>query len=293
MAPSPGFARLTLIAGAPEAEALAALLEACGADSVVLSAASEEALFDGGDLWAETRIEALFANRESAAAAAGSVASLFAPGRAPVSAITTVPDRDWAAAWKEGFTPRCFGGRLWIHPSWSLPEDAAALRVVLDPGMAFGTGEHPTTALCLEWLAREGEVAGIEVLDYGSGSGILALAALRLGARRAYAVDCDETALAVTRENAAKNDLGSRLITATPEAFGVARVDVILANLLLKPLLELAPRFADLLGPGGRLVMSGILAEQVPPCVAAYGKWFGVAPAILSGEWALLCGTRR
>ncbi len=287
------YSRLTLIARVDEVEALVALLEGRGATSVALSGASGEPVFDDSGLWAETRIEALFAERGSAeAAAAASVVRAPALRRVTGGEIAEIRDRDWAVAWQEGLAPRCFGGRLWVHPSFAVP-DTAGLRILIDPGMAFGTGSHPTTGLCLEWLAEAGELAGSEVLDYGCGSGILALAALRLGARRAYAVDCDQTALAVTRENAVKNDLASRLVTATPDALGVARVDVILANILLEPLLELAPRFADLLVPGGRLVLSGILAHQAPRCAAAYAPSFSLAPAILSGEWALLAGTRH
>lgn len=283
------LARLTLTAPADEVEALAALLEAHGAGSVALLAASEEPVFDDRGLWAETRIEALFEDQGRAQAAAG----VLAAGPFPDWELTPVPERDWVVVWKEGLVPRCFGGRLWVHPSWSVPDDAPGLRLVIDPGMAFGTGQHPTTALCLEWLALAGGITDCEALDYGCGSGILALAALRLGARRVLAVDCDEKALAVTRENAANNGLTACLVAALPQDLGAGRVDLIVANLLLQPLIDLAPRFADLLGCRGRLVMSGILAEQVSICAAAYQGSFRLAPAVLSGEWALLSATRR
>jgi len=287
------LARLTLTAPADEVEALAALLEAHGAGSVALLAASEEPVFDDPGLWAETRIEALFEDQGRAEAAAESLAGVLAAGPFPDWELSPVPERDWAVVWKEGLVPRCFGGRLWVHPSWSVPDDAPGLRLVIDPGMAFGTGQHPTTALCLEWLALAGGITDCEALDYGCGSGILALAALRLGARRVLAVDCDEKALAVTRENAANNGLTACLVTALPQDIGARRVDLIVANLLLQPLVDLAPRFADLLGCDGRLVISGILAEQVPICAAAYQGSFSLAPAVLSGEWALLSATRR
>jgi ribosomal protein L11 methyltransferase len=240
--------------------------------------------------WAETRIEALYAGREQAEAAATALARAFSVS--PACEISEVEERDWAVVWKEGLSARLFGGRLWVHPSWSVPEGHEGPRIALDPGMAFGTGQHPTTALCLEWLAGADGLADREVLDYGCGSGVLALAALSLGARRAIAVDCDEQALVVTRDNATKNDLAERIVTATPDDLGVGRVDLIVANILLKPLCDLAPRFAELLGPGGRLVLSGILVEQLPLCVAAHEAFFVLEPPLIAEGWALLWGTR-
>jgi ribosomal protein L11 methyltransferase len=286
-----GLTRLSLQAPAGEVEALSDFLESWGAESVALLAASGEPVFDEAALWAATRIEALYQGRERAEAAARALAGAFRPATA--CEITEVEERDWAVVWREGLTARLFGGRLWVHPSWSVPEGGEALRIMLDPGMAFGTGQHPTTALCLEWLARADGLADREVLDYGCGSGVLALAALRLGAGHAIAVDCDEQALAVTRENAVKNELADRIVTAAPDALKVAGVEFIVANILLKPLLDLAPRFAELSGSGGRLVLSGILAEQLPPCVAAYEAFFVLEPPIIAEGWALLWGTRR
>lgn len=190
-----------------------------------------------------------------------------------------------------------FGTRLWVCPGGQLPtaplaDDESRVTLLLDPGLAFGTGTHPTTALCLEWLDAA-DLAGKRVLDYGCGSGILAIAALKLGAIEAVAVDIDEQALIATRENAARNDVESRLRIAGVDQIGEFAPDIVLANILAEPLLELAPRFAEMLAPGGRIVLSGVLVSQAADIARRYAPWFDIAPAALRDEWARLDGVRR
>ncbi|WMP17417.1 50S ribosomal protein L11 methyltransferase [Thiothrix lacustris] len=184
--------------------------------------------------------------------------------------LETVEDQPWERAWMDSFHPMCFGKRLWIYPSWCETPDDDSVKLLLDPGLAFGTGTHPTTALCLEWLDGQ-DVAGQEVLDYGCGSGVLAIAALKLGAKHAECTDIDPQALQATLDNAERNSISStQFRTCYPEDLPKQRWDVVMANILAGPLVELAPVLLAALRPGGRLVLSGILAEQTEAIKQAY-----------------------
>ena len=185
-----------------------------------------------------------------------------------------------------------FGRRLWIAPAGQRPDGHAPVILELDPGLAFGTGTHPTTALCLEWL--DGRIRGGErVLDYGCGSGILALAALKLGAGSASAFDIDPQAITATRENAAKNGLASRVEVAEREEAFAGSYDIVLANILAGPLVNVAPRLARLAAPGGEIALAGMLARQANEVAQAYGPWFDIAPEAEREGWTLLAGRRR
>lgn len=193
----------------------------------------------------------------------------------------------------DDFRPMRFGQRLWICPSWDEPPAGDAISILLDPGLAFGTGTHPTTALCLEWLDAH-PPAGLEVIDYGSGSGILAVAALKLGAARVTAVDIDPQALTATRDNAARNGVDdARLHVDYPEALGETTADLVLANILAGPLVELAPAMAGRVRPGGAIVLSGILREQADTVRQAYTAWFDMDPPAFREDWTRLTGRRR
>jgi ribosomal protein L11 methyltransferase len=188
-----------------------------------------------------------------------------------------------------------FGQRLWICPGGQRPlldEAAIACLVELDPGLAFGTGTHPTTALCLEWLDGA-QLQGRFVIDYGCGSGVLAIAALKLGAARALAIDIDPQALLATRDNAERNGVAERLMVTAPDPADRAPADILLANILAEPLVELAPAFAERVTPGGCVVLSGILQGQAAPVASRYAAWFDMRPATTRDDWALLCGVRR
>lgn len=202
--------------------------------------------------------------------------------------LKPVPEKDWIKASRDLFKPMAYGKRLWICPSWHEPPQQNAINVLLDPGLAFGTGSHATTTLCLEWLDEN--IKGNETLiDYGCGSGILALAALKLGAKQAIAIDYDEQALLACRMNAHLNHLTNEQIQImTPDKLSTSPVDIIIANILAKPLIELAPRFLALLKPTGTLVLSGILSSQINDILSAYENHFHVHTIKKCDDWVCI-----
>jgi ribosomal protein L11 methyltransferase len=205
--------------------------------------------------------------------------------------ITQLENRDWERAWLDDFHPMRFGSRLWVCPTQQTPPDPSAVNLMLDPGLAFGTGTHPTTALCLTWL-DSADLQGKQVIDYGCGSGILAIAAVKLGARQVWTVDVDPQALIATERNAADNKILASIFPVTPEQLPMVKVDILLANILAEPLLVLAAHFADLVREGGRVVLSGLLASQVAQIETVYKAWFDFKPPIYRQEWALCQAVR-
>jgi ribosomal protein L11 methyltransferase len=192
----------------------------------------------------------------------------------------------------DDFKPMAFGKRLWICPSWHTPPDKDAVNIFLDPGLAFGSGTHPTTALCLEWL--EGcPLQDKDLIDYGCGSGILAIAGLKLGAQHAWGVDNDPQALKASQVNAEKNSVKERLITYLPEQMPDIEADVLVANILANPLIELRDKLAHLVRPGGHIALSGILEEQQEQVMQAYSEHFQMAPATIKEGWVRLEGRRN
>ncbi len=214
-------------------------------------------------------------------------------------AFRKVADQDWERAWMDQYVPLKFGRRTWIVP-WNqdLPEEARggdAAVVRLDPGLAFGSGTHPTTALCLQWLdalADAGELGGATVLDFGCGSGILALAALKLGAARAVGVDNDPQALLATRDNAERNEVAARLDVHAPDGAPVAKYPVVVANILATALDALAETLAARVAPGGRIALSGILAGQEDALLERYGAWFDALAVERLDDWIRIDGVR-
>lgn len=205
----------------------------------------------------------------------------------------TIEDQAWERAWMEGFQPMRFGERLWIYPSWYETPDDGSVKLLLDPGLAFGTGTHPTTALCLEWLDGQ-DMDGKSVLDYGCGSGILAIAALKLGATQAIGTDIDPQALQATQDNAVRNGISlDALPTCYPEQLPCRLYDVVMANILAGPLVELAPKLLDSLRPGGLLVLSGILAEQAESIAAAYENALDDFTITQQEDWIRVTGRYR
>jgi ribosomal protein L11 methyltransferase len=204
-----------------------------------------------------------------------------------------IPDEDWERRCLADFKPLRFGKRLWICPSWLTPPDPAAINLIVDPGLAFGTGTHSTTALCLEWLDQNVK-AGDTIIDYGCGSGILALAAIKLGAALAIAIDLDTKALAATRDNAKRNKIDENTLKLyLPEEFSGAQADILIANILAGPLKKLAHYLANLVKPGGKIVLSGILNEQFESIIDAYMPWFAMQPPVFKEEWCSLTGVRQ
>lgn len=218
--------------------------------------------------------------------------ALAAAGLAPTAAfsIERVEDADWVRLTQSQFNPIPITPRLWIVPSWHVPPDPEAINIALDPGVAFGTGAHPTTRLCLRWLA-ETVTPEADVLDYGCGSGILAIAAMKLGAARACGIDIDPQAVQAAQQNAQQNSVEITWATAEQDVAGPAQI--VVANILANPLTVLAPLLARLTRPGGLIALSGILVEQADAVLEAYTPAFDMTRAAIDEGWVLLTGRRR
>jgi len=298
---SVGFVALRFDAAAADAEAWADALLDAGAQSIDVAdphagTVDEHPLYDelgvaAPRLWPVSRITALFARASELEEA---LRRLAATGRSlPPHETYPIAEQDWVRATQAQFGPIRIADRMWVVPSWCEPVDRAAINLELDPGLAFGTGSHPTTRLCLKWLVRE-LVSGESVLDYGCGSGILAIAACRLGAGRVVGTDIDAQALAASQVNAKRNRVHAAFVSperlATDEA---ARFDVVVANILANPLQILAPALAARVEPAGRIVLSGILETQADALIGVYRRWFTIAVCESDDEWVALAGTRR
>ena len=288
--------KLTLLTGADKVDPLVDLLEAFSALSTSLDQVSEEQLFGGigGDpvFWRDTSVSALFDRETDVDILLACLRNRIGTENIHGHRIEFLDDQEWSEVYKEGVNPLLFAGRLLVTPSWIAPEPGHPCALILDPGLAFGTGTHQTTSLCLEWLAAR-DLGGRVVIDYGCGSGILALAAARLGADHVYAVDIDPQAVQATSDNARRNGLEDRLSTGLPGDIELPKADLLVANILLNPLIELAPKFCQSISDQGQLLLSGILAVQVEPCQEAYAKWFEFLEPCYGNEWALLQGIRR
>lgn len=290
-----GWLQLVFDSARDQAPALEDALLELGAVSVTLQDNADEPVFEPGigetPLWAQTRVLALFEEQAETDAVIAGLAQRL--GQVPPWRAEQLADQAWERAWMADFQPMRFGRRLWVCPSWCEPPDPNGVVLALDPGLAFGTGTHPTTALCLEWLDGQ-QLQGATVLDYGCGSGILAIAALLLGADRAIAVDNDPQALLATRDNAERNGIApERLLTYLPEQVPAGQcAGVTVANILAGPLQSLAPTLAGLSANGAHLALSGILAEQAEAVSEAYRPWFDMAPAAQSQEWVRLSGVK-
>jgi ribosomal protein L11 methyltransferase len=287
--------QLSIEASKPVAEQVAASLEAAGALSVTLADAADEPQLEPGPgetpLWSQIRVSALFDADPDGEILVGRLARDLGDELGADPLIERIADQVWERVWLDTFKPTRFGRRLWVCPHGQMPDDPEAILVALDPGLAFGTGHHPTTALCLEWLDGT-PLAGKSVLDYGCGSGILAIAALRLGAAQAIAVDHDPQALEATRDNAQANKVADRLAIYRPDDLPEVNVDCVIANILAGPLIALAPRLIDALRPGGALALSGVLSDQVEAVSLAYSARIALAPPQAREDWALISGLR-
>jgi ribosomal protein L11 methyltransferase len=293
------FLQLTLPIGSADPARFEDALLAAGAESITLEDAGDDPVLEpppgATPLWSRVRIKALFdASADPDALLSELRSALETP--LPDATFEQIADRAWEREWLKDFRPMQFGQRLWICPGGQRPQLdtplAAPCVVELDPGLAFGTGAHPTTALCLEWLDGA-PLQGRFVIDYGCGSGVLAIAALKLGAAGALAVDIDPQALLATRDNAARNGVAERLTVAAPDEAQHGSVDILLANILAEPLVELAPVFAERVKAGGSVVLSGILQSQAATVASRYAAWFDMRPATVRDDWALLYGVRR
>ncbi len=291
------FIELKLQLQREQADTLSDWLDEAGALAVTMVDAEDQPILEPGPgqtpLWEQLVLTALFdAEVDCEAIAAHLMAHCDWPAGTALR-WQAVPDQDWIRVWMDRFQPMPFGRRLWVCPSWHPVPAEAQVALLLDPGLAFGTGTHPTTRLCLEWL-DSADLNGKHVLDYGCGSGILAIAAAKLGAARLTAIDNDPQALLATRENAARNavDLASASVALPPLADDF-RCDVIVANILAEPLRALAPSFAQWLPCGGKIVLSGLLATQGDELIQRYQAWFDDLQIDQIEDWIRLSGIRR
>jgi ribosomal protein L11 methyltransferase len=271
-----------------------------GAQSVTFSDAGDLPVLEPGPgetpLWSRTRVAGLFDADADMAKLLEDLRVTLALDDLPEHSLETLADREWEREWLRDFRAMRFGKRLWICPADSRPDQPDAVVVRLDPGLAFGTGTHATTAMCLEWLDSL-DLRGKTLLDYGCGSGVLAIAALKLGGTRAQAMDIDAQAVTAARENAAHNAVQERLIVSASASEIEGHFDVVVANILAGPLAEMAGAISNHVEPGGRLALSGILSEQAASVVQAYAPWVEFdAPAFREQDgqtWARLTGRRR
>jgi ribosomal protein L11 methyltransferase len=267
-----------------------------GAVSVTFMDAEDQPIFEPDlgttPLWSHTHLLALFEADTDPAALLAHLA-LLTGGPLPAHQVEQIADQDWERSWMDNFQPLRFGQRLWIVPSWHQPPEPQAVNLHLDPGLAFGTGTHPTTALCLEWLDGQ-SLHDCNVLDFGCGSGILAIAALLLGAKQACGTDIDPQALEASRDNATRNGIdAARFPLYLPSEMPADTFDLVLANILAGPLVQLAPTISQHVRQGGHLVLSGILAEQAEEVRAAYQANFILDPTAEKDGWVRISGVRR
>ena len=290
-----GYLALTVTLDGVDPEAAEAAVFEAGAVSVTLTDAADDAILEPAPgevrLWPRTVLQALFPPES---AGPGAIIALAAALGVPADHIQAghVADRAWEREWLKDFHSMRFGRRLWIVPHHeSPPEDPEAAVVRLDPGLAFGTGTHPSTALCLTWLDAR-LAAGARVIDYGCGSGVLAVAAARLGATGVDAFDIDPQALIATRDNAAANAVGALVRVHEEAATLPTEVDVVVANILAGTLVELAPRLCAHLAPGGQLVLAGILKQQVHEVRVGFAPWLELAVFAERDGWSALAGRK-
>lgn len=288
--------QLRLHAQADQIEALEDALLACNALSVTLQDDADQPILEPElgttPTWDETQIIGLFdANQDSEALLQALKDSYAQP--LPTYKLEILEDKDWIRAWMDDYHPMQFGERLWVCPSWREPPQANAVNLLLDPGLAFGTGTHPTTALCLAFLDRNVNNQNL-VLDFGCGSGILGIAALLLGAKEMIGIDIDPQALLATCDNAQRNQIDpSRYRVYLPDAAPDTTADITVANILAGPLAALAPEIAARTKSGGLLALSGLLAEQAASVSACYSQWFAMNPPLQQGDWVLLSGIKK
>lgn len=287
------FLQLIIELGHTDPQPMEDALFAIGALSVTLEDAADDPILEPAPgalpLWPTINIKALFSDSADQHAVIEALQQQL-PTPLPTYHFELLADRPWEREWLKDFHAMQFGKRLWICPNGQRPQDPHAVIVDLDPGLAFGTGTHPTTAMCLEWL-DEHSVKGKNIIDYGCGSGILAIAALKLGAQHVHGVDIDPQALIASRDNATRNNV-SEMLSLSLSDESLKPADVLMANILAGPLEALAPRLAQLTKPQGHIVLSGILTAQAALLHNVYAAWFDMHPITIQGDWARLSGKR-
>jgi ribosomal protein L11 methyltransferase len=290
--------QISVVTGELTAPKIAELFSDLGAVSVTYMDAEDEPVYEPAlgetKIWTRTRVIALYELTADPVLIKSQISKIFHKECLIHWAFEVVVDQAWERAWMEYYRPMKFADKLWVCPTDQEQHEEDTVCLTLDPGLAFGTGTHPTTALCLDWLARQ-NLSGKTIVDFGCGSGILAIAALLLGANTAYAVDIDPQAITATQSNAVKNQVQDKVISCLPEQFSAAdvRVDVVLANILAKPLIDMAQYITSLLITGGQLVLSGILAEQADDVITGYQPYIELDLCVQQEEWVRLTGTKH
>jgi ribosomal protein L11 methyltransferase len=277
------------------------MLLLCGAGAVSMLDGADQPVFEPikgtTPLWQDTQVMGLFEADTDADALLDYLGNgwkaTFANAPFPNYKLEILEDKDWERQWMDRFEPLKFGSRLWVCPSWKPVPDPMAVNLMLDPGLAFGTGSHPTTALCLQWIAEQ-DWQGKTVIDYGCGSGILAIGAMLMGAKRVLGVDNDTQALTATKDNAQRNGIAAQAIPVfLPENTPKEAVDVMLANILAGPLIDMAAHLAELTKARGLITLSGILEQQADAVVKAYSPWFDMHTVASKDEWVRIDGIKR
>ena len=281
---------------ADQLDRVEARLGELGALSISLADAGDEPIFEPtpGEtpIWSESIVTGTFDAKLDPESLQQQLLASLPSSLAASLRQAPLYEQDWEQAYRAHFKPLQCAEKLWIVPSWSEAPDKHATVIHLDPGLAFGTGTHATTSLCLSWIAEQ-QLSGRELIDYGCGSGILAIAACKLGADRVRAVDIDPQALLASAANMRRNQIdATRILLAPPDDMAMEPADILLANILAGPLIELAVRFSELVKPGGKIMLSGILKTQLNEIQSAYQPYFELEPPRFREEWVGLSGTR-
>jgi ribosomal protein L11 methyltransferase len=288
--------QISVITNEHTAPQLADFFSHLGAVSVTYMDAEDEPVYEPAigetKIWRNTEVIALYEMDAEPTLIKAKIVAHFAAENLHNWREEQVEDQEWERAWMEFYKPMKFADKLWVCPTDQEQREADTVCLTLDPGLAFGTGTHPTTALCLEWLASH-DLTDKTVIDYGCGSGILAVAAILLGADIAHAVDIDPQAITATQDNALKNKVEAKIACYLPEQFVPFQADVVLANILAKPLIEMAEHISALVVSGGQLVLSGILHEQAESVINAYQGFINFNPLVQQEDWIRLDGIKR
>ncbi|WP_262966297.1 50S ribosomal protein L11 methyltransferase [Methylobacter psychrophilus] len=267
-----------------------------GAVSVTYMDAEDEPVYEPAigetKIWSNTQVIALYELDADPELIKTLVFQQFKEDNLQNWLYEAVADQEWERAWMEYYKPMKFADKLWVCPTDQEQVEPGTVCLTLDPGLAFGTGTHPTTALCLEWLASH-NLVDKTVIDYGCGSGILAVAAILLDAKVAHAVDIDPQAITATQSNALKNKVQDKINCYLPEQFTPLQADIVLANILAKPLIDMSEQICALLVSGGQLVLSGILYEQAEAVISAYQPYIIFKPLVQQEDWIRLDGIKR
>ena len=289
--------QLSVLCDADELEQTEDSLLALGAVSITLCDAEDESIYEplpgNTPVWQHSIMTGMFDQSQQLEGLYDQLAELLPDHQVATARKSILEEQDWERVHLQHFKPIRCAKNLWIVPSWLEPPDPTAINIRLDPGLAFGTGSHPTTALCLAWMADK-NFNNQSIIDYGCGSGILSIAACKLGANRVLAIDIVPQAVAASQENGRRNNIDPGLLKITlPSDLDIEKADLLIANILSGPLVELAQKFAQMIKPEGKILLSGILKTQLNDIKCAYQPWFDLDPESIREDWIRVTGTRN